>query len=458
MTHFFKLNQYYIAVDGNSGSIHELDEVSFTLLKPYEKMPLLEDLHTRFGDQYDYETIRNIHSEIKSLVEQNLLYTEEKYLLEVISDKKINHSMKAICLHIAHDCNLKCKYCFAAEGDYKTGKKLMSLEIAKKSVDYLIANSKGRKKLEIDFFGGEPLLNFDVVKETVLYAKSLESIHNKSFYFTITTNGVLLTEEISDFINDNMDNIVISIDGRRETHDAIRFDLAGNGSYSRIVPKAQKLLSNRKEKSYFVRGTFTRENMDFSKDVMHLADLGFKEISVEPVVGTGMSLHFAESDIDIINAEYENLALQYISRLEGSEPFRFYHFNINIFDGPCVHKRITACGAGSEYFAISPEGDLYPCHQFVGEEDFLVGNVFDGITNHKLGETLSNTSVLTKDDCKKCWAKLFCSGGCHANAFFSNGSIDKPNSISCALQRKRIECAIMIQLWKNENSHKIIQL
>lgn len=451
MTHFYELNNYQIAIDGNSGSIHQLDPISFNIIKDFKFMPSNEMLHRHFDSIYAYEMIEEVYSELRALKENNLLFTEEKFLLDSISHKMINQHVKALCLHVAHDCNLRCKYCFASEGDYNSGKKLMSLEVAKQSIDYLIEHSKGRNNIEVDFFGGEPLMNFDVVKETVFYAKSLEESHQKSFYFTITTNGMLLNEEISDFINTYIDNVVISIDGRKEVHDKIRPDRGGKGSYDRIVPKAQNLIKNRGAKSYFVRGTFTSENKDFAKDVMHLADLGFKEISVEPVVGSGQSLHFTESDVPSITFEYENLALQYIERLKGENSFRYYHFNINVFDGPCVYKRINACGAGSDYFAVSPEGDLYPCHQFVGEVDFKVGDVFAGISNTSIGDTFANTNVLTKEECKSCWAKLFCSGGCHANAYFSNNDISKPNSISCTLQKKRIECAIMIALWKNDH-------
>jgi uncharacterized protein len=315
-------------------------------------------------------------------------------------------------------------------------------------VDYLVAASQDRRNIEIDFFGGEPLMNFDVVKETVAYGRQLEQSTGKHFYFTITTNGTLLDKESIDYINENMDNVVISIDGRKEVHDAARHDRAGRGSYDKLLPLAKELVAGRNGKSYFIRGTFTARNKDFSKDVMHLADMGFKEISVEPVVGSGNDLYFKESDLPEILKEYEDLALQYIERLSGGRAFRFYHFNINLYDGPCLFKRVTACGAGYEYLAVSPEGDLYPCHQFVGQDSFVIGNVFTGIHNNKMCNELMGNNILAKDKCRDCWAKLFCSGGCHANAYFSNGDISVPNEISCTLQKKRIECAVMIQALK----------
>jgi uncharacterized protein len=291
-------------------------------------------------------------------------------------------------------------------------------------------------------------MNFDVVKETVEYGRKVEKATGKHFYFTITTNGTLLDEEKINYINENMDNVVISIDGRKEIHDAVRHDCAGNGSYEKIMPLAQKLVAGRNGKSYFIRGTFTKRNKDFSKDVIHLADMGFKEISVEPVVGSGSDLYFKDSDIPDILNEYENLASQYIERLSDNRKFRFYHFNINVYNGPCLYKRITACGAGHEYFAVSPDGDLYPCHQFVGHDDFIVGNVFEGINNNDLCSEFMRNNILTKEKCRDCWAKLFCSGGCHANAYFTNGSIWEPNEFTCTIQKKRIECAIMIQALK----------
>lgn len=329
----------------------------------------------------------------------------------------------------------------------------MSREVALKAVDYLVANSGGRKNIEIDFFGGEPLMNFDVVKDVVAYGRNMEKTTGKHFYFTITINATLLNKERIAFINKNMDNVVISIDGRKEVHDTVRHDMAGNGSYDKIMPMAKELVAGRNGKSYFVRGTFTAKNKDFSNDVMHLADMGFKEISVEPVVGSGSDLYFKDSDIPDILKEYENLALKYIDCLSKNDKFRFYHFNIDIDDGPCLFKRVTSCGAGYEYLAVSPEGKIYPCHQFVGQDEFVIGDIYNGISNIKMGEKFKENTIFKKEKCRDCWAKLSCSGGCHANAYFTNGNIQEPNELSCTLQKKRIECAVMIKAWQEDHKN-----
>ena len=445
MVHTYSLNGYNFAIDGNSGSIHMLDDIAFRMLKDTAKMPALANVQEKMKTACSADEISETYSEIQSLNDQGMLFSSEATLEEAVNSKKLNTGLKALCLHVSHDCNLRCEYCFASSGDYNSGRKLMSKAIALKAVDYLVAASRGRRNIEVDFFGGEPLMNFEVVKETVAYGRQLEKSIGKHFYFTITTNGTLLDKESIDFINENMDNVVISIDGRKAVHDAARHDRAGHGSYDKIVPLAQKLVAGRNGKSYFARGTFTARNKDFSKDVMHLADMGFQEISVEPVVGSGSDLYFKESDIPEILKEYENLALQYVERLSDDRGFRFYHFNINLYDGPCLFKRVTACGAGYEYLAVSPEGDLYPCHQFVGQDKFIVGNVFTGIRNNEMCDEFTKNNILAKEKCRNCWAKLYCSGGCHASAYFSNGSILEPNELSCTLQKKRIECAIMIQ-------------
>ncbi|NLC68834.1 MAG: thioether cross-link-forming SCIFF peptide maturase [Clostridiaceae bacterium] len=363
--------------------------------------------------------------------------------------KESSKFLKSLCLHVSHDCNLNCEYCFASKGDYKSGCSLMTEEVALRAVDYLVENSGSRCNIEIDFFGGEPLLNFDTVVKAVDYGKSLENKTGKRFYFTITTNGVLLDDEKINFINKYMDNVVISIDGRKEIHDSIRTDRAGKGTYDKIIPLAKKLVALRDGKSYFIRGTFTSRNKDFSNDVKHLAGLGFKEISIEPVVGSGDALFIKEQDVPGILGEYEELAVEYLKLLQQGNSFRFYHFNLNLYEGPCVYKRIAACGAGSEYFAVSPEGYLYPCHQFVGQKEFIMGDIFNGIGENPgtagLRKMFKENNILTKEKCMDCWAKLYCSGGCHANAWYSNRDISKPNEIACTLQKKRIECAIMIQ-------------
>jgi len=448
VVHTYSLNGYNIVIDGNSGSIHVLDDITCEMLKYENEMPSLVNVQQKLKAIYNAGEISEAYNEIKSLKEQGLLFASEKSLEDAVNSKQMNTGLKALCLHVSHDCNLRCEYCFASEGDYNSGRKLMNRDVALKAVDFLVANSEGRHNIEIDFFGGEPLMNFDVVKDVVAYGRQIEKTTGKHFYFTITTNGTLLDKEKIDFINENMDNVVISIDGRKEVHDAVRHDRAGHGSYDKIMPLAKELVSGRNGKSYFIRGTFTARNKDFSKDVMHLNDMGFKEISVEPVVGSGSDLYFKESDVPELLKEYENLALQYIERISDDRKFRFYHFNINIYDGPCLFKRVTACGAGYDYLAVSPEGNLYPCHQFVGQDEFVIGNVFTGISNNKMRDDFMKNNILIKEKCRDCWAKLFCSGGCHANAYFTNGSITQPNELSCTLQKKRIECAIMIQILK----------
>jgi uncharacterized protein len=450
--HTYSLNGYNLAIDENSGAVHVLDDLTYEMLQDEVEMPTIERAINKLRDKYSKEDIIEAYEEILLLKEQGTLYSSIDEIEKIAASKNINTNLKALCLHVSHDCNLRCEYCFASEGDYNSGRELMKKDVAIKAVDYLVKNSGGRHKIEIDFFGGEPLMNFDVVEAVVKYGRQIEKEIDKQFYFTITTNGTLLNDHRIDFINKNMDNVVISIDGRKESHDAVRYDCNGKGSYEKIVPLAQKLVAGRKGKRYFVRGTFTAKNKDFSNDVMHLADLGFKEISVEPVVGSGGDLFFKESDIPEIINEYENLATKYIENLSSnSSSFRFYHFYINLDDGPCLFKRITACGAGYEYIAVSPDGKLYPCHQFVGQEKFVVGDIYKGITNKQLCMELKNNTIFEKEACRECWAKLFCSGGCHANSFFTNGTIKQPNKVSCMLQKKRIECALMINAWRAEH-------
>ena len=381
--------------------------------------------------------------------EQGLLFTGPQEIEKAVSVNNLPDSIKALCLHVSHDCNLTCEYCFASKGDYKSGRKQMDKDIAFKAVDYLVNNSGNRKNIEIDFFGGEPLLNFTVVKEVVDYGRELENKTGKKFYFTITTNGVLLDDEKIRFINEYMDNVVISIDGRKEIHDSIRRDRSGRGTYDRIVPLVKKLVHDREGKSYYIRGTFTSLNKDFSNDVKHLASLGFREISIEPVVGSGNELFIKDEDVPDILSEYEKFAVEYAKSQREENSFNFYHFNLNLYDGPCIYKKIAACGAGFEYFAVSPEGYLYPCHQFVGQNEFIMGDIFNGINKTKMADNFRQNNILTKEKCKDCWAKLFCSGGCHANAWYSYGDIALPNETACTLQKKRIECAIMIQAAKS---------
>lgn len=447
MVHTYCLNELYIALDVNSGSIHLVEEVIHRILKEFPNNPPFEsDLHELFDSDYSYETIHEAYLEIKSLVAQNLLYSPEitwDQVSDLVAQPK---GLKALCLHVAHDCNLRCEYCFAAKGDYHSGKSLMSSEVAIKALDFLVQNSE-RHELEIDFFGGEPLLNFETVKTAVSHGRELEKRSGKKLHFTITTNGTLLNDNIIDYINQNIDNVVISIDGRQKIHDGIRYyPGGGKGSYERILPMAQKLINERGSKEYYIRGTYTANNLDFANDVLHLADLGFREISIEPAVGNIGAITITREHLPRILQEYESLAQEYLERIAAGKPFRFYHFNLNLYGGPCIYKRITACGAGIEYLAVSPQGEFYPCHQFVGESDFVIGNIDTGITNQKIMERFKGSNIFSKDACRSCWAKYFCSGGCHANSYFNNGDIEKPDELTCAMQLKRIECAIMVEI------------
>jgi len=448
MVHVYSMGGINIALDGNSGSVHVLDDVAYELLAQFKKPFAYEQAVKKFQERYPAKSIREAWEEISLLVEKGLLFSPEIDQTAVQNNMTVNKGFKALCLHVAHDCNLMCEYCFASKGSYKAAKKLMPLEIAIKAVDFLVNNSGKRKNVEIDFFGGEPMLNFTVVKKTVEYGRKVAKLADKQINFTVTTNGTLLDNDEIKYINENMDNVVISLDGRKEVHDAIRYDAAGRSTYDRIIGNALHLVRARENKSYFIRGTFTSRNTDFSKDVLHLADLGFDEISMEPVVGRGEDFHIRREHIPEILNEYEQLAYAYIRKIkEGGKPFRFYHFNVNIYKGPCLYKRIAACGAGTEYLAVTPEGDLYPCHQFVGKHEFIMGNLDTGLKNNALCERFRKTNILTKEECRDCWAKLYCSGGCHANSYYASGDIMKPEELFCAMQKKRLECAIMIEAY-----------
>jgi len=453
MVHVFVQNGLHIALDVNSGNIYLLDEISGKMLEGFpDAPPTWEQSCQKLQNSYAKPVIAEAYKEIETLTAQKMLYSPDfidDKLMEKLDRRK---GLKALCLHVTHDCNLRCGYCFAHQGDYRTTRSLMSAGVAFKAIDFLMEHA-GRNNIEIDFFGGEPLLNYEVVKKAVYYGKELAARNNKRLYFTLTTNGTLLDEEKIAFLNREMNNIVISIDGRKEVHDRLRYDVHKNGTYERILPNAVKLVRERKKnpperQDYFIRGTFTAKNLDFSRDVLHLADLGFERISLEPVVGTGADYHIAKEHLPAIMREYEKLAQIINARTPGDPGFSFYHFNLNLYEGPCIYKRISACGAGFEYFAVSPEGDLYPCHQFVGAPQFKTGNIRDGIEKPQLTEYFKKTNVLTKETCKKCWAKFFCSGGCHANAYFSNGDPAIPNEPACIMQKKRIECAITLEVMR----------
>ncbi|ALP03482.1 SCIFF radical SAM maturase [Clostridium sp. HMSC19D02] len=447
MIHKFSMNGYNIVLDVNGGAVHVLDDVAYDLLDFYKeksKEEILEILKSK----YQEEKINEAYEEILNLEKEGLLYTEDTYQYHP-SFVHREPVVKALCLNVAHDCNLKCKYCFAAQGDFGGEKELMSFEVGKAAIDYLIANSGSRKNLEIDFFGGEPLMNFEVVKQLVDYGRSVEKDYNKNIRFTITTNGVLLNDEIIDYINENMHNVVLSLDGRKEVNDNMRPTLNDKGSYDITLPRFKKLVEKRaKDKYYYIRGTFTRDNLDFSKDVMHFADLGFKLTSVEPVVGDESNPYaLREEDLPKIFEEYEKFAVEYADRQLQGDGFKFFHFMIDLNQGPCVIKRITGCGAGNEYLSVTPNGDIYPCHQFVGNEEFKMANIFDEeiVLPENLKNMFREAHVYTKEECKQCWNKFYCSGGCHANAINFNSDISKPYELGCEMQRKRTECSIMIQ-------------
>lgn len=447
MLHKFSMNGINVLMDIYSGAVHAVDDVAYDIADLYPEMNA-DELAEKFADKYSREQIDEAVEELKELKDAGMLYTEDEYegVLEQVKNRA--PVVKALCLHVAHDCNLKCRYCFAEEGEYHGKRSLMSAEVGKKAIDFIIANSGKRRNLEVDFFGGEPLMNFDVVKEIVEYGREQEKLHDKNFRFTITTNGILLDDEKQKYINENMHNVVLSLDGRKEVNDYMRPRAGGQGSYDIIVPKFQKLAESRNQTDYYLRGTFTHNNLDFSKDVFHIADdLGFKQVSVEPVVAEATeSYAITEDDLNTIFEEYEKLAEQlYIRHKTGEKDFNFFHFMVDLTGGPCIAKRLSGCGSGTEYLAVTPEGDLYPCHQFVGQEEYKIGSVYTGIENTAIREEFANCNVYTKPDCKKCWAKFYCSGGCMANACHYAGDIMGTYEIGCKLQRKRIECAIMIK-------------
>lgn len=442
-------------MDVNSGSVHVVDDIV------YDMIPLIEPLIAegiKDGDTikasvlalenlpYPKEEIEEAVNEVLELEEAGQLFMPDVYENYIFDFKNRQTVVKALCLHIAHDCNLACQYCFAEEGEYHGRRALMSFEVGKKALDFLVANSGSRVNLEVDFFGGEPLMNWQVVKDLVAYGRSLEEPYNKKFRFTLTTNGVLLNDEVLEFANKEMANIVLSIDGRKEVHDKMRPFRGGQGSYDMIVPKFQKVAESREQTDYYVRGTFTHHNLDFSQDVLHLADLGFKQISVEPVVAPPEEDYaIQKEDIPFLLDEYDRLAKEMIERRKSGQKFNFFHFMIDLQGGPCVAKRLSGCGSGTEYLAVTPWGDFYPCHQFVGQEKFLMGNVDEGITNTDIRDEFKCCNVYAKEECKKCFAKFYCSGGCAANAYNFTGSINGTYDIGCELQRKRVECAIMLK-------------
>lgn len=458
MIHQYINNGFHIIMDVNSGSVHSVDPVMYDAVAIVaERVPELaepeklseevaREVMERLSPTYGEAEVQEALDEIQYLIDAEELLTTDQYHDYVVDFKKRKTVVKALCLHIAHDCNLACQYCFAEEGEYHGRRALMSFEVGKKALDFLIANSGNRRNLEVDFFGGEPLMNWEVVKQLVEYGRSKEKEYNKNFRFTMTTNGVLLNDEIMDYCNREMSNVVLSLDGRKEVNDKMRPFRGGKGSFDLIVPKFQKFAEMRGDRDYYVRGTFTRHNLDFSKDVMEFADLGFRSMSIEPVVAKPEEEYaIREEDLPQIMEEYDHLAEEYIKRKKEGRGFNFFHFNIDLNQGPCVAKRLSGCGSGTEYLAVTPWGDLYPCHQFVGQEEFLLGNVDTGVTNERIRDEFKLCNVYAKDKCRDCFARFYCSGGCAANSYNFHGSITDAYDIGCAMQKKRIECAIMIK-------------
>ena len=450
MVHQYKNNGYDIVLDVNSGAIHVVDDVTYDVIEMIDQSQpesyARDEIVSALSGKYGREEVEEAIDEVQTLIDEESLFTKDTYENYIMDFKKRPTVVKALCLHIAHDCNLACQYCFAEEGEYHGRRALMSFEVGKKALDFLIANSGNRRNLEVDFFGGEPLMNWQVVKDLVAYGREQEKLHDKNFRFTLTTNGVLLNDEIMEFCNKEMANVVLSIDGRKEVHDKMRPFRKGAGSYDLIVPKFQKFAESRHQDKYYVRGTFTHYNPDFSADVLHLADIGFKQISVEPVVAEPKEPYaITEEDLPQLFEEYDKLAAEMVRRHKEGDDFNFFHFMIDLEGGPCVAKRLSGCGSGTEYLAVTPWGDFYPCHQFVGNEKFLLGNVDEGIKNTEIRDEFKCCNVYAKEKCRKCFARFYCSGGCAANAYNFSGDICGAYDIGCELQKKRIECAIMIK-------------
>lgn len=445
--HKFKQGKDYYVIDINSGAVHVVDELVYDLLDD-EGLRKVEDLVAEFKDKYSEDEIKEAYGELEELVKEEILFSKDLYENIALASDNSQSFIKALCLNIAHDCNLRCKYCFADEGDYKGCRKLMTPEIGKKAIDFVLEKSGPRKNIEIDLFGGEPLMAFDTIKEIVEYAKDQQKLHNKNIRFTMTTNATLLNDEIMDYLDKNMGNIVLSIDGRKNVNDKVRVRVDGSGCYETILPKIKKMVELRdKSKQYYARGTFTRENTDFFEDVKFLANEGFDEISIEPVVlPDEHPLSLREEDLPTIFEQYDKLYEEMLKRHKEGKEFKFYHFNIDLQGGPCVYKRISGCGAGHEYVAITPDGDIYPCHQFVGNESFKLGSLEDNNElNKDIPKQFKAAHIYNKPECKKCWARFYCSGGCQANNYNFNGDMNIPYHLGCKMQKKRIECSVALK-------------
>jgi len=453
LVHKYKQLGLNIVMDVYSGSVHVVDDAFYDMLdyvsEPFDKdKTSLEQIGTALAGKYSEEEIKEAYAEMLELYRRGLLFCGDIYQ-NVAKNWNKQSVVKALCLHVAHDCNLRCKYCFADTGEFHGKRSIMSAEVGKKAIDFVIANSGNRRNIEIDYFGGEPLMNFETVKEITEYAKQEGEKHDKNFRFTITTNGILLDEKVKEYVNENMSNVVLSLDGRKEVNDEMRRRVDGSGSYDAIVPKFIDLAQSRKQDNYYVRGTFTAKNLHFADDVLHMADLGFKQTSVEPVVAPETEDYaLTPEHIPVVFAEYEKLAEEYVKRRSEGRGFNFFHFMVDLEQGPCVVKRLSGCGAGHEYLAVTPEGDIYPCHQFVGNEKFKMGNVFGGALDEDIRSMFEKSNIYTKPKCEDCFAKFYCSGGCSANAYNFNGDINMPYDLACEFERKRVECAIAIEAVK----------
>ena len=458
MVHQYKLNGYNIVLDTCSGSVHTVDEVAYDIIAMYKqnsKEEIVAEILKKYGDLPDVteEEILLCMEDIAALEKNGKLFSKDQFEGLAYDYKNNSKVVKALCLHVAHTCNLNCSYCFASQGKYQGERALMSFEVGKQAFDFLIANSGTRKNLEVDFFGGEPMMNWDVVKQLVAYARSVEKQHGKNFRFTFTTNGMLLNDEVIDFLNKEMVNVVLSLDGRKEINDHFRKNYAGQGSYDTIVPNFQRLVEKRGGKDYYVRGTFTHNNVDFTNDLFHMADLGFTELSMEPVVCPPDDPYaLTKEDLPKLFEQYEILAKEMLRRKKEGRGFTFYHYMLDLKNGPCIYKRITGCGSGTEYMAVTPWGELFPCHQFVGDPKYSLGNIWDGVTNTAVQDEFRSCNAYARPECKDCWAKLYCSGGCAANAYHATGKISGIYEYGCELFKKRIECAVMMQVAESEEA------
>ena len=455
MIHKYSMNGLHIVLDVNSGAVHIVDKVVYDVLDFYKDCSF-DEICEKLGDSYSEQELKEACIEIEQLEKDKMLFSEDVYAQVIPKIERRDPVVKALCLHIAHDCNLKCRYCFAEEGEYHGKRELMSLEVGKKAIDFLIKASGKRRNLEVDFFGGEPLLNWEVCKELVKYGREQEKKYNKNFRFTLTTNGLLINDDVINFCNKEMGNVVLSLDGRKSTNDLMRVSRNGKGSYDLIVDKFKKFADSRNQKDYYMRGTYTRNNLDFAKDIIHMADLGFKELSIEPVVSDPKEAYaLKEEDLPILKEQYQILADEMLKRYRNGKGFTFYHYMIDLDAGPCIVKRVSGCGVGTEYMAVTPSGELYPCHQFVGDEKFLLGDIWKGVTNKKVLEQFEECNVYSHKECKDCFAKLYCSGGCAANAYHTTGSVNGVYDFGCELHRKRIECAIMLKVAEAEEGFKV---